>query len=77
MYKIYFTNEHGEARSYNEESLSEALHVAEGLRKNTRNSFVTMVSENPNVVGKSGVSGIENGLLPSGEKYEWMKRRKS
>lgn len=76
MYKIYFTNEHGEARSYNEESLTEALKVVEGLRRNVRNSFVVMASENPNCTTKLGVDEVKNGFLPDGTPYTWMKRRK-
>ena len=76
MYKIYFTNEYGEARSYDESTLSEALKLAEGLRRQVRYSFVVMASEDPNCVGKQGVDGIVNGKLPDGKDYEWMKRRK-
>jgi hypothetical protein len=76
MFKIYFTNEYGEDRSYTEESLSEALAIAEGLRRNKRNSFVVMTSENPNCVGKQGVDGVVDGKLPDGNDYEWKKRRK-
>jgi hypothetical protein len=76
MYKIYFTNEYNEARSYNEDSLSEALKIAEGLRRNQRNSFVVMTSENPNCVGKQGVDSVVEGKLPDGNDYEWKKRRK-
>jgi hypothetical protein len=76
MYKIYFTNEYGEDRSYKEDSLSEALKIAEGLRRNQRNSFVVMTSENPNCVGKQGVDSVVEGKLPDGNDYEWKKRRK-
>lgn len=76
MYKVYFTNEHGEARSYDVDELVEALHTCEGLRRNARNSFVTMVSEDPNVVGKPGVDAVVDGKLPDGTDYTWMKRRK-
>ena len=75
MYKVYFTNEYGDARSYNEETLTEALATAEGLRRNARYSFVTMVSEDPNSVGRPGVDEIKNGVLPDGTDYEWKKRR--
>lgn len=75
MFKVYYTNEYGEARSYNEETLSGALATAEGLRKNTRNSFVTMTSENPNSVGKPGVDNVADGVLPNGDVYEWKMRR--
>ena len=76
MYKIYFTNEHGEDRSYVEESLAKALHIAEGLRRNTRNSFIAIVAENPNCVGKQGVDSVVDGKLPDGNDYEWEKRRR-
>lgn len=74
-FKIYYTNEHGDARSYDEETLAGALATAEGLRKNVRNSFVTMVSENSNSVGRPGVDAVINGVLPNGNNYEWKKRR--
>ena len=76
MYKIYFTNEYGEARSYDEPTLSEALKTVEGLRKQTRYNFITMVSENPDCVGKQGVDSVVDGKLPDGNDYEWKKRRK-
>jgi hypothetical protein len=75
MYKIYFTNEYGEDRSYKEESLKEALSIAEGLRRNKRNSFVVMTSENSNCLSKEGVDSIINNKLPNGSNYEWKKRK--
>jgi len=76
MYKVYFTNQHGEARSYDEDTLTEALLLTEGLRRNTRNSFIVMTSENPDCVGKQGVDSVVDGKLPDGNDYEWKKRRK-
>ena len=75
MYKIYYTNEYGEARSYDEEQLENALKIAEGLRRNTRNSFITMTAHNPNQVGSMGVDSVVDGRLPSGEEYTWKMRR--
>ena len=75
MYKVYFTNEWDQANSYTVESLNEALSIAAGLRKSTRHSFVTIVSENPDVVGKAGVDSVVDGKLPDGNNYEWKKRR--
>ena len=75
MYKVYYTNEHGEARAYNEATLEAALATASGLRNQTRYSFVTMVSENPNSVGKPGVDSVIDGVLPDGNIYEWKIRR--
>jgi hypothetical protein len=60
MFKIYYTNEHGEARSYDHESLTEALAAVEGLRRQTRYSFVTMVSENVNCTSKPGVDTVKD-----------------
>lgn len=75
MYKVYFTNEWGEARSYDEDTLTGALATAEGLRKSTRNSFVTIASEDPNSIGRPGVDSVVDGVLPDGNIYEWKKRR--
>jgi hypothetical protein len=75
MYKVYFTNEYGDARSYDEEDLVEALRMCEVLRKQQRYSFITMVSENPDSIGKAGVDSVTDGRLPDGSTYEWMKRR--
>ena len=38
-------------------------------------SFVTMVSEDPNSVGKPGVDSVIDGVLPDGNIYEWKMRR--
>jgi hypothetical protein len=75
MYKVYFTNEHGEARSYDEPTLTGALKLTEGLRRQQRYSFITMVSEDPNCVGKAGVDSVVDGKTPDGHAYTWMKRR--
>jgi hypothetical protein len=37
-------------------------------------SYVAMVGENPNQVGKMGVDSVENGKLPNGEEYTWKMR---
>jgi hypothetical protein len=74
MYKVYWTDEVGGACFQNFEDMSVALNWTKFLRDRGR-TFVTMVSENPDVVGKPGVDGIENGLLPDGNTYEWKKRR--
>jgi hypothetical protein len=36
-------------------------------------TFVTMVSENPNSVGKSGVDEVKDGKCPDGVAYDWNK----
>ena len=75
MYRIYFTNEYGEARFYNEDNLTQALATAEGLRKHKRYSFVVMTSQDPNCTSLAGVDSVEHMQLPDGSNYEWKKRR--
>jgi hypothetical protein len=53
----------------------EALTLTNHLRNVGRASYVTMVGENPNQVGKMGVDSVEDGKLPSGEEYTWKMRR--
>ena len=77
MYKIYYTDDMDRDRSYKADKLEDALKIAEGLRRNEWNSFVIMVSENPDVVGKPGVDSVTDGKLPDGSNYTWMKRRNS
>ena len=59
---------------YGEEHMADALKKTQELR-NSGATFVTMVSENPNQVGKNGVDAVADGMLPDGTKYTWMKRR--
>lgn len=74
MYKIYWTNpDSNDAFSGDFEDLTKALKECEMLRQEGR-TFVTMVSENPNNVGKAGAVGVVDGKLPDGTKYEWSKK---
>lgn len=66
MYCVYWDGEH-ECRSKVVTDLKEALTLAEEKRK-AGFRFVTMVSENPNSVGKPGVD-------VTGPDYNWTKRR--
>jgi hypothetical protein len=75
MYKVYWTCLQGQASYQDFEELNEALKHSKYLRDVGR-SFVTMVSENPNCVGKPGVDSVVDGKLPDGSNYEWKKRRK-
>lgn len=77
MYKIYYTDELDQDRSQKADKLEDALKIVEELRQDDRHSFVTMVSENPNVVGRPGVDSVTDGKLPDGSNYTWMKRRKT
>ena len=74
MFKVYYTDSHGHAGSVDYAELADALTHAAQLREDG-NSFVTMVSENPNSVGKPGVDSVVDGLLPDGTVYEWKMRR--
>lgn len=75
MFKVYYTDPvSGDSHGHELESLTEALRYSEGFR-NLGMIFVTMVSENPDVVGRAGVDSIENGLCPDGVEYSWVKRR--
>ena len=76
MYKVYYTRWDGEvsAFTYGEDHMKEALNKSQELR-NSGATFVTMVCENPNQVGKMGVDAVKDGVLPDGTPYTWMKRR--
>lgn len=76
MYKVYFTDDENKvgAFTYKSDEMLSALQKAAELRKSC--TFVTMVSENPNCVGKMGVDAVVDGKLPDGSDYEWKKRRK-
>ena len=74
-FKIYYTDPLTDfSHSHNVETLGEALEYTEGFRK-LGMTFVTMVSENANSVGKPGVDSIKDGVCPDGVAYTWMKRR--
>lgn len=73
MFKVYWTLVDNTAHSADYDELKDALRVCETLRRHGY-SFVTMVSENPNVVGKPGVDSIKNGICPDGIPYDWNKR---
>jgi hypothetical protein len=74
MYKVYWTAADGSARSEDYVEMVAALTEANRLR-NIGRSYVAMVSENPNQVGRMGVDSVEDGHLPSGEAYTWKMRR--
>ena len=74
MYKIYWTESNGQAQSQDYTDMVEALTEANRLRTLGR-SYVAMVGENSNQVGKMGVDSVENGKLPGGETYTWRMRR--
>ena len=75
MYKVYYTDpQTDKAYSWDTTSLTDALSLTKKFRE-LGMTFVTMVSEDPNSIGKPGVDSIENGLCPDGVAYTWTKRR--
>jgi hypothetical protein len=73
MYRIYWTHRNVAYGIYTS-TLTGALRICEEKRK-AGYTFVTMVSEDPNSIGRPGVDSVEDGRLPSGEDYTWRKRR--
>ena len=74
MYKVYWTDFTNTPRGIYTSTLQGALRISEEKRREGF-TFVTMVSEDPNSVGKPGVDSVENGVLPNGDDYTWKKRR--
>jgi hypothetical protein len=74
MHKIYWTALDGAEMSLFTTDLGKALDYAKYAR-DAGGTFVCIATENPNSVGKAGVSEIKDGVLPDGTNYEWKKRR--
>ena len=73
MYRIYWTDANIAQGIYTS-TLAGALRICEEKRR-AGYTFVTMVSEDPNSVGRPGVDSVEDGQLPDGTDYTWRKRR--
>jgi hypothetical protein len=74
MFKVYWTDQCGTVFGHEIPDMTVALKTAQTLRSEGYR-FVTMVSENPDSVGKAGVDAVEDGVLPNGDAYGWKKRR--
>jgi hypothetical protein len=74
MFKVYWTDEDDVAHGHPYADLSAVLIVTKNLR-DAGMRFVTMVSEDPNCVGKMGVDTVADGKTPDGVPYSWVKRR--
>jgi hypothetical protein len=74
MYKVYWTDAFGTVFGHEIPDMTVALKTTQALR-NEGHRFVSMVSENPDSVGRAGVDSVENGMLPNGDGYSWKKRR--
>jgi hypothetical protein len=72
MFKIYWTDANNQVCAQECDVLSIALAVTKA-RRDEGNTFVTMVSENPQHVGKPGVSAVADGKTPDGQEYDWSK----
>ena len=74
MFKVYYTDSNNVANSldFGDSDMKLALDTMQDLR-NRNFSFVTMVSENPESIGKPGVDSVKNGLTPDGIPYTWNK----
>jgi len=77
-YVIFWLSE-GFPRCELESDLTLALKYTEKLRRRAANgeaiTFITMVGENVDRVGKDGVDEVKDGKTPDGVEYSWVKRR--
>ena len=71
MYKVEWKDAAGRGCEEEVVDLSKAMAFAKewGL-------LVTISGGGMQVVGKFGADGIENGVLPNGDRYSWYKRRR-
>jgi hypothetical protein len=74
MYMVFCYTSLNDAEGVEFDEMKDALAYAKLLR-DSGCRYVTMVSENPNVVGRAGVDAVINGKLPDGSDYTWKKRR--
>ena len=72
MFKIYWTDENGQAQGQEASEIVPALQITKDKR-DAGYTFVTMVSENPNHAGKAGVDTVVDGKTPDGQDYDWSK----
>ncbi len=72
MFKIYWTDVANQPCSADEPQLTAALAIVKA-RRDAGHTFVTMVAEDPQHVGKPGVDAVEGGKTPDGQDYEWSK----
>jgi len=73
QYVVYYTDPaDSQHYGWHTVTLNDALSVVEQFRQRGM-IFVTMVGENVNHVGKSGVDTVADGKLPDGGTYDWNK----
>ncbi len=71
MYKVEYNDAKGRACVEEVETLSLAL-----TRSKEIGLFVKINGDDFELVGVFGSAGIEDGLLPNGDRYGWYKRRR-
>ncbi len=71
MYKVEYNDAKGRACVEEVETLSLAL-----TRSKEIGLFVKINGDDFELVGVFGSAGIEDGLLPNGDRYSWYKRRR-
>lgn len=64
-------------RMFEGQIISAPLDFCTGLRKREDVSHVDMCTDNPDMVGKLGVSAVEGGKTPDGFDYEWSKAHRA
>ena len=72
IFKIYWTDDNKQVHGQEATELVQALQITKDKR-DAGYSFVTMVSENSQHVGKPGVDTVVDGKTPDGEDYDWSK----
>ncbi len=72
MFKIYWTDHDRQAHGQETTLLVQALQITKEKR-DAGYAFVTMVSENPQHVGRPGVDAVVDGKTPDGQDYDWSK----
>ncbi|OYU44028.1 MAG: hypothetical protein CFE44_15155 [Burkholderiales bacterium PBB4] len=72
MFKIYWTDDSGQAQGQETSEIVQALQITKEKR-DAGYHFVTMASENPQHTGKQGVDTIVDGKTPDGLDYDWSK----
>jgi hypothetical protein len=72
MFKIYWTDADSQVHGQETAEIVQALQITKEKR-DAGHTFVTMVSENTQHVGKPGVDTIADGKTPDGEDYDWSK----
>jgi hypothetical protein len=76
IYTIYWLDKNLQPHARQENDLTAALAFVEAKRKTAAEkgySAITMSSEVAGNVGKSGVAGVVDGKLPTGETYTYTK----